>query len=351
MAKVKREYHIDLSLSPSKRWEKMIKAEKGNALYLVEKCVSETKERLQNTALGRLFAPFFCAARAGVGFIHKLADGNPEYREEMEVWAHGLRLSVAELIFANLQYELSQGLGCTAVAFNLPDNSGVAHVRNLDWALSGIGPKTCLIHYDSPAGPFTSVGWPGFVGVLSAIAPGRFSATINQAPQYRTSLVGWPVSFALRDTFEKRANAAAAVEDLCNTDLAASALFLVVGTQPVDATVIEHLGPKAKCRGMRKGVISVANNYEIPDFQPINGRWERECVTDSRHRRHEANDAGRVGNLDAFTPAQALRTLSGWPTTWELTAQQMAFIPASGKYAVQYRNTDKAVLEDMRDEG
>ncbi len=347
--KVKREYHIDLSQPPRKRWEKMIRAEKENALYLVEKCVSETRERLKNSLLGRLFAPFFSAARAGVGFIHKLADGNPEYREEMEIWAHGLRVSIAELIFANLQYELSQGLGCTAVAFNLPDGSGVAHVRNLDWPLSGIGPKTCLIHYEGPAGPFTSVGWPGFVGVLSAIAPGRFSATINQAPQYRTSIVGWPVSFALRDTFEKQENAAAAVEDLCATDLAASALFLVAGTKAGDATVVEHSGSVARCRGMRNGVVSVANSYEISDFLSINERWEKECVVDSNDRRRSATHKALMEARHVRTPRQAISLLDKWPTKWELTAQQMAFIPASGRYAVRYRNTDKAVLKDLKD--
>jgi hypothetical protein len=36
-----------------------------------------------------------------------------------------------------------------------------------------------------PAGDYYSATWPGFVGVLTAMAPGRFSAAINQAPLWR----------------------------------------------------------------------------------------------------------------------------------------------------------------------
>ena len=42
-----------------------------------------------------------------------------------------------------------------------------------------------------PAGEFYSVTWPGFVGVLTAMAPGRFAAAINQAPlRRRTHIPG-----------------------------------------------------------------------------------------------------------------------------------------------------------------
>ncbi len=36
-----------------------------------------------------------------------------------------------------------------------------------------------------PAGDFLNVTWPGFAGVLTAVAPGRFAASINQAPMRR----------------------------------------------------------------------------------------------------------------------------------------------------------------------
>ena len=36
-----------------------------------------------------------------------------------------------------------------------------------------------------PAGEFFNITWPGFVGALTAMAPWRFAAAINQAPLWR----------------------------------------------------------------------------------------------------------------------------------------------------------------------
>ena len=41
------------------------------------------------------------------------------------------------------------------------------------------------------AGDFLSVTWPGFAGLLTAVAPGRFAASINQAPMRRRTRVRW----------------------------------------------------------------------------------------------------------------------------------------------------------------
>lgn len=38
---------------------------------------------------------------------------------------------------------------------------------------------------------FRSVTWPGFDGLLTAVAPGRFAASINQAPMRRRTRVRW----------------------------------------------------------------------------------------------------------------------------------------------------------------
>ena len=41
------------------------------------------------------------------------------------------------------------------------------------------------------AGDFVNVTWPGYVGTLTASAPGRFAAAINQAPLWRRTRRPW----------------------------------------------------------------------------------------------------------------------------------------------------------------
>ena len=63
--------------------------------------------------------------------------------------------------------------------------------RTLDWPFPGPGqagrgdPPAA-----APAGDFLNVTWPGFAGVLTAVAPGRFAASINQAPMRRRTAGG-----------------------------------------------------------------------------------------------------------------------------------------------------------------
>ncbi|MBI2740598.1 MAG: hypothetical protein HYX38_29140 [Rhodospirillales bacterium] len=48
-----------------------------------------------------------------------------------------------------------------------------------------------IVRQRGPAGDFLNVTWPGFAGVLTAVAPGRFAASINPAPMRRHTKAGW----------------------------------------------------------------------------------------------------------------------------------------------------------------
>ncbi|MCB7130210.1 MAG: hypothetical protein J3T61_11805, partial [Candidatus Brocadiales bacterium] len=203
----------------------------------------------------------------------------------------------------------------------------------------GIGPMTRTIHYDGPCGPFKSVGWPGYVGVLSGIAEGRFSATINYAPA-RSVRAQWPPSFALRWVFENCETFDEAVEDLINTQMAAPVFIMLVGTEPNEAVVIEHTGTDAYCRYMRGGVLTLSNHYVKKENKHLNERDE--ILSRSRYRC--ALNAGR--NAGSPRISRMIDVLGEEPVLNELTAQQMAFVPKTGKYSVVYHNTDENLWEE-----
>src|SRR6267154_2300657 len=72
---------------------------------------------------------------------------------------------------------------CTALA---REEGGVPWLaRTLDWPFPGLGRYVEVARMRGAAGEFFSVTWPGYVGVLSAMAPDRFGASINQAPLRR----------------------------------------------------------------------------------------------------------------------------------------------------------------------
>ena len=71
--------------------------------------------------------------------------------------------------------------------------------RTLDWPFPGLGRHLEVARMRGPAGDFDNVTWPGYVGALTASAPGRFAASINQAPLWRRTRRPWlrPYDLAL----------------------------------------------------------------------------------------------------------------------------------------------------------
>ena len=70
--------------------------------------------------------------------------------------------------------------------------------RTLDWPFPGLGRLVEVTRQRGAAGDFLNVTWPGFAGVLTAVAPGRFAASINQAPMRRRTSSGLAAVARLR---------------------------------------------------------------------------------------------------------------------------------------------------------
>ena len=152
----------------------------------------------------------------------------------------------------NLSYEWS----CTTGAGPDPSGNGNRMLRTLDWPLDGLGETVVVAKFKGKAGPYYNVTWPGFVGVVTAMAPGRFSAAINQPPFRKWSRSCWldwginrsrlmarkalPPTHLLRDIFDTCATYDEARERLIETPLAIPAFFTLSGTGPDQACLIER---------------------------------------------------------------------------------------------------------------
>lgn len=160
-------------------------------------------------------------------------------------------------------------IGCTALADESAD--GPVLRRTLDWPFPGLGRLVEVTRQRGEAGEFLNVTWPGFAGVLTAVAPGRFAASINQAPMRRRTTAGWllwldyvlnalaaffssgrpPPEHSLRVAFETCATFDEACRFLETTPVARPVLFLVTGCAPGERVLIERDGDDARLYGDR----------------------------------------------------------------------------------------------------
>jgi len=130
------------------------------------------------------------------------------------------------------------------------------------------------------------VTWPGYVGALTAIAPFRFAAAVNQAPMRRRTKHRWlrPYDFAanvrtawrsadrmppdqlLRRTFELCDDYAAARRMLETTPVARPVIYVLIGRVPRERCVIERTETAFTTR---EDETSAAN-----DWVPCRPGWE-----------------------------------------------------------------------------
>lgn len=181
---------------------------------------------------------------------HWLARQDSALIPEIRMVADEVGISGAWLL--NLSYEWS----CTTGAG--PDPSGVGNrmLRTLDWPLEGLGETVVVAKFKGKAGVYHNVTWPGAVGIVTAMAPGRFSAAINQPPfrkWTKSCWADWPINrvrlltskavpptFLLREVFDNCATYDEAKEILCERPIAMPAFFTLSGTAPDQACLIER---------------------------------------------------------------------------------------------------------------
>ena len=163
--------------------------------------------------------------------------------------------------------------------------------RTLDWPFPGMGRHVILARQTGAAGDFWNVTWPGAVGVLTAVAPGRFAASVNQAPLRRrcglpllrtldyaaNALTTFfrvrhaPPDHVLRQVFETAPDYTAAKEMLRVIPVARPVLFTLAGTGVGESCLIEREETSAR---VIEGDVVVANDWQQP-----RRNWEERTIS------------------------------------------------------------------------
>jgi hypothetical protein len=218
-----------------------------------------------------------------------------------EVAAVAAALGAPGAHLLNLSFEW----GCTCGVLDAP---APTMLRVLDWgSLAGLGETLCVIRQGGPAGEWLNIGWPGLVGAITALAPGRFAIAINQPPLPLTRAGaaargrGWrkaglaadwiasrpatwrsralPPAHLLRLACDTAPDYAAALVLLRDTPLAAAVTFTLTGTRPGEAAVVERARDRT---AVRHGPgLSTANHWQSVGL-PGAPRWVESAARAAR---------------------------------------------------------------------
>lgn len=186
------------------------------------------------------------------------------------------RIGEPGLHMLNVSYEWA----CTSGVAPAPDGTGSRLLRTLDWPFDGLGRHVAVLDTQGAAGRYFAVTWPGFGGVLTAMAPGRFSVAINQAKGFHgrlTQVLEWPLNrvrflgsralppaHLLRGICETAPDYAAAVRLLSEIPVALPVFFTISGIHADEGCVIEREPDRAHVHG---GPTACANHWRFPGLK------------------------------------------------------------------------------------
>lgn len=196
--------------------------------------------------------------------------------------------------------------GCTVAVRDTGEHPEL--VRILDWRTPGLGRYVVAADVDGASGRFTTLTWPGYTGVLQAMAPGRFAAAINQAPMPRRGGGFMPLDWlankvdvwrsreatpahVLRNVFEQETTFAEARRRLIETPLASPAIFSLVGCRAGELCIIERTEGAAH---VHDGERATANAWQAPAWS---GR-PRGAENSRRVRQLSVLPAGTTDDFD-----------------------------------------------------
>lgn len=177
------------------------------------------------------------------GILNKVINQYPLFWEEIKQVAAFSNKPPEQLLAINLLYDLTSGaFGCTSFAIN--DDFGPVHCHCLDWELGKdiLQDNTILIRFfsDEKKLLFTSIGWPGFLGVYYGMAPLKFSITLNAvwSKEKRSSII--PLGLFLRNVFLQEPDYIHALKILQKSELFCDCILLITGALLGEMSIIER---------------------------------------------------------------------------------------------------------------
>lgn len=329
---------IDLEAPAAERWHEAADCIAEDAYGAFERIDAFADERIETyvpTKLRWLVEPLLGGAAYSVRMATRYF--GLEYAEELRGFARALDLPYSRVLAANLIYDLvvateeSAPGACSSFSCPSPDGS-ILLGRNLDWNFpEGIGDHTVLMRFHRRKEHYLAIGVAGYLGVLTAMRPGHWAISLNQAPRARRRFnwQGVPVGQQLRWACDHSRAYQTLVRNVTRYQTLQPYFAHIVGTQLRQQVVVESFGDNYNLRKPEDDVLVQTNHYVTPDFQNLNrNEWTDtegvEWVTDSEPRYNALEK--RLTKKRPANAAECLKFLQN-PVANEDTCQSMGLHP------------------------
>lgn len=266
--------------------------------------------------------------------LYKAQFISDSYLKEIDCISNYCDYSSDQILIANLYYDIVKfAFACTAFSFE--KDQRIWHARNLDWwTENDVLKKYTKIFNFTKGGQtvFQSVGWVGFVGVLSGLKPKHFSITLNAIVSDEAPKIAKPISFLLREVLEGTHTFQQAKSTLESTDIICDCLLLLSGTKPNEMLVIERTPSSSKTRyaNANDNFIIVTNDYQKITYKSNNQSALKSTSCGRYDRTQFLLKQKTPNNIE-----ECFEILNDQRVKMQITVQQMVFNPQLGLVEVR----------------
>lgn len=321
---------IDVGWNDGLEWGSALEGTEKSGRRLLDAFEKQIRDAL--AAAGPLRGPAHWGLRKGASALNRLLGGN--YRSEISELADVFGVAGEDVLVANLAYDLANNAACSTF---VQTQGRPLHARNLDWVFPGslLRSSTTLFHViGAPSGDYAMVGWPGFFGALTGMAPGRFSVTVNfvrhaeasgPAAALGRAVSGyWPVPWLVRRAFDECASFDEAVRLLSREPVLSPVLLTLAGVERGEGVVIERGPDDYLRREPARGLICTTNHYVSDAYEDDNV----DLSDSDSEERYDFLESTLDG--EPTESSDAVEALSASVLASEITQHQVAMSPAYG---------------------
>jgi predicted choloylglycine hydrolase len=179
---------------------------------------------------------------------------------------------------------------------------------------------------------------------MSAVAKGRFSATINWLPWTSSGLLpgwvpkpnlfGWPASFLLRYIFERCKTFEDALNEIKRTKVVSPVLITLVGPKKGQAVAVERGTKHFRVRRYKKAALVATNHYLEAEKNRSKSEMREDETYNFTYRRKFLIEE-KVQRVKISKLSDAFQLLQRKPVFNECTTQSMVFSVTTGKALVR----------------
>lgn len=258
-----------------------------------------------------------------------------KYQEEMKGIADGAGVDYVDILLLNCYEDIINTFLCSSITSLKSKEIPLIHGRNLDYYIKSIVKNTVVFDYFEDG--FIVIGFPGYIGAVTATNYKGISLTYNFAHHAGESKIGIPSGIICREIIEKSTSMSEVSDIINKADRTVFNLIMVSSQRENDAQVFETSPSSIAVRKQENGSICATNHFFVHDDAEESQEISNKIDPTSETRYNKLQKSAKEETLNLNKTKEALNqvSLSGdFPTV-----QTVIFVPEENKVYLANGNT------------